>query len=126
MRSRPAGITLLAAVLVLLALVGFLMSMTAETVAEQEGPRWQLLRFGALLYGVTAIVAAIGLWKLRRWGYLAFVGWVGAVLLASMAVPAAIPEAGLPWWAPLVWIGLIALIVIPLARYVRREIPPPM
>ncbi|HEX2251124.1 MAG TPA: hypothetical protein VHH32_12315 [Gemmatimonadales bacterium] len=126
MRSRPAGITLLAALLVLLAVVGFVMSLTAETVADQEGARWQLLRFGALLYGVTAVVAAIGLWKLRRWGYLAFVGWVAAVLLAGLVVPAVIPEARLPWWVSLAWIGLIAVIVIPLARYVRREIPPPI
>lgn len=124
MSSRPTGVTVLAAVLVLLALIGFVLSLTAETVAAQEGPQWQLIRFGALLYGVTAMVAAIGLWKLRRWGYLAFVGWVAAVLLAGLVVPAVIPQPRLPWWVPLGWIVLIAILAVPLARYVKRVIPP--
>jgi uncharacterized membrane protein (DUF2068 family) len=122
--SRPAGVSLLSAVLVLLALAGFVVSLSAETVAAQEGARWQLLRFVALLYGVTAIVAAIGLWKLRRWGYFAFIGWVAAVMVVGLVMPALVPQPELPWWAPLLWIGLIALIFVPLARYVKRSIPP--
>ena len=73
---------------------------------------------------VSAMVSSIGLWKLRRWGYLAFVGWVAAVLLAGLVVPAVIPQPRQPWWVPLGWIVLIAILAVPLARYVKRVIPP--
>jgi uncharacterized membrane protein (DUF2068 family) len=124
MRARPAGLSLLATVLILLALAAFVLALTAEAVAMLEGARWRLIQVGALIYGVTAIVAAVGLWRLRRWGYLAFVGWVGAVLLAGLLTPVVVPRSHLPWWASLVWIGLVALIALPLARYVRRAISP--
>jgi hypothetical protein len=77
--KRPVGITVLALLLGWLAIGAFVLTMTAEALAEL-GIRWQLVRLGALAYGLCAIVAAVGLWKMRRWGYLAFVAWVGAVL----------------------------------------------
>jgi uncharacterized membrane protein (DUF2068 family) len=97
------------------------LTMTAETLAELS-LRWQLVRLGALAYGLCAIVAAVGLWKMRRWGYLAFVAWVGAVLLAGLWWPAVFPGSEVRWWMGLVWVGVVAVIMLPLARYIRRVI----
>ena len=119
--KRPFGITLVALVLVWLGLGAFVFAMTAETLAA-TGPQWQLVQVGALVYGLTAVVAAFGLWKLRRWGYVAFVGWVAAVLAIGLWWPAAFPGLTLPQWAAWVWIAAVAAIMLPLGRYVRRTI----
>jgi hypothetical protein len=119
LRRRPPGVTVLAVLLAVLAVGAFVLTMTAETLAEL-GARWQLVRLGALAYGLCAIVAAIGLWKMRRWGYVAFVAWVGALLLIGLWWPAVVPRAEVHWWMGLVWIGIVAVITLPLARYIRR------
>ena len=110
---------MLALLLGCLAVVAFVLTMTAEALAEL-GVRWQLVRLGALAYGLCAIVAAVGLWKMRRWGYLAFVAWVGAVLLVALWWPAVFPRSEVQWWMGLIWIGAIAVIMLPLGRYIRR------
>jgi hypothetical protein len=122
--KRPVGISVLAILLICLAAGGFVLTLTAETLAELT-VKWHLIRFSALFYSVTAVVAAIGLWKMRRWGYVAFVGWVAAVLLSGLAGSFVFPASRVPWWIALLWIGAVALIVVPLARYVRRVVPPP-
>jgi hypothetical protein len=119
--KRPLGITLLALMLIWLALGAFVLAMTAETLAA-TGARWRLVQVGSLVYGLTAAVAALGLWKLRRWGYVAFVGWVAAVLAIGLWWPAAFPRFTLPQWAAWVWIAVVAAIMLPLGRYVRRTI----
>lgn len=117
--KRPPGITLLSLLLGLLAAGAFVLTMTAEALAELS-VRWQLVRLGALAYGLCAIVAAAGLWKMRRWGYLAFVAWVGAVLLVGLWWPAVFPRWEVRWWMGLIWIVIVAVIMLPLARYIRR------
>ena len=112
---------MLALLLGLLAVGAFVLTMTAEALVELS-VRWQLVRLGALAYGLCAIVAAVGLWKMRRWGYLAFVAWVGAVLLVGLWWPAVFPGSEVRWWMGLIWIGVVAVIMLPLARYIRRVI----
>ncbi len=119
--KRPFGITLVALMLVWLGLGAFVFAMTAETLVA-TGARWQLVQVGALVYGLTAAVAAFGLWKLRRWGYVAFVGWVAAVLAIGLWWPAAFPGLTLPQWAAWLWIAVVAALMLPLGRYVRRTI----
>jgi hypothetical protein len=119
--TRPLGITLIAVLLACLALGAFVLAMTAETLAPAEA-RWRLVQVGALICGLTAAVAAVGLWKLRRWGYLAFVGWVAALLAIGLWWPAAFPQLTPPSWLAWVWVALIAAIMLPLGRYIRRTI----
>jgi hypothetical protein len=121
--KRPPGITVLALLLGWLAIGAFVLTMTAETLAE-IGVRWQLVRLGALAYGLCAIAAAVGLWKMRRWGYLAFVAWVGAVLLVGLWWPAVFPRSEVHWWMGLIWIAIVAAIMLPLGRYIRRVTVP--
>jgi hypothetical protein len=119
--KRPLGITLVALMLIGLALGALVLALTAEALAA-TGARWRLVQVGSLFYGVTAAVAALGLWRLRRWGYTAFVGWVAAVFAIGLWWPAAFPRLTLPQWAAWLWIALVAAIMLPLGRYVRRTI----
>jgi hypothetical protein len=121
--KRPTGITVLALLLGWLAVGASVLAMTAETLAEL-GVRWQLVRLGALIYALCAIVAAVGLWKMRRWSYLVFVAWVGAVLLVGLCWPAVFPSSEARWWMGLMWVGVIAVIMLPLGRYIRRATEP--
>jgi hypothetical protein len=119
--KRPLGITLVALMLAWLSVGALVLAMTAETLAP-TGDRWRLVQVGALLYSVAAAVAAFGLWKLRRWGYVAFVGWVATVLAIGLWWPASFPRFTLPQWAAWLWIAVVAAIMLPLGRYVRRTI----
>ncbi len=119
--KRPVGVTVLSILLGWLALGAFVLTFTAETLAELQA-RWQLVRFGALVYGLTAAVAAVGLWKLRRWSYLAFLAWVAVVLTAVLWWPAVFPHAVIPWWGAFVWLAVAGALLVPLALYVRRVV----
>jgi len=115
------GITVLALLLGWLAVGAFVLTLTAETLAELQ-VRWQLVRVGALVYGLTAVVAAVGLWRLRRWGYLAFLAWSAVVLSAVLWWPAVFPRPVLRWWEGILWVVLVGALLVPLALYVRRVI----
>jgi uncharacterized membrane protein (DUF2068 family) len=119
--KRPVGLTILALLLGWLAIGAFVLSLTAETMAQLHA-RWELVRLGALVYGLTAVVAAIGLWRLRRWGYLAFLAWIAVVLSMSLWWPAVFPQPVMPWWTAFLWIGIVGALLVPLALYVRRAI----
>jgi uncharacterized membrane protein (DUF2068 family) len=119
--KRPLGITFVALLLAGLAIGAFVLTMTAETLVS-AGARWRLVQVGALIYGLTAAVAAVGLWKLRRWGHTAFVGWVAAVLAIGLWWPAAFHQLTPPPWLGWVWVAVVAAIMLPLSRYVRRAI----
>jgi hypothetical protein len=119
--KRPVGLTILALLLGWLALGAFVLTLTAETLAELH-VRWQLVRLGALVYGLTAAVAAVGLWRRRRWGYLAFLAWIAVVLTAVLWWPAVFPRPVMPWWGAFLWVAIVGAVLVPLAFYVRRVI----
>ena len=50
------------------------------------GPAHGIIRFLALIYAITAIVAAIGLWKMRMWAFPAYLIWAMAVILTMIAM----------------------------------------
>jgi hypothetical protein len=121
--KRPTGITVLALLLGYLALGAFVLTLTAETLAELH-IRWQVVRLGALIYGLTAAVASMGLWKMRRWAFVAFLAWTIVVVSIGVWWPAVFPARTGPWWTPLLWVVLASSILVPLARYVRRVVAP--
>jgi hypothetical protein len=119
--KRPPGIVLLAVVLGFLALGALILSMTAEALAEFD-VRWQLVRLGALTHGLTAAVASVGLWKLRRWGFVAFLAWTVVVVSTGIWWPVVLPTRTAPLWSVILWVVLSGAILVPLARYVRRAV----
>jgi hypothetical protein len=40
----------------------------------------------ALLYGVTAIITATGLWKMKSWTFTAYLSWCAAVILMMIVM----------------------------------------
>jgi uncharacterized membrane protein (DUF2068 family) len=119
--KRPAGITAIALLLGWLGLGAFVLTMTAETLA-QLGVKLQVIRLGALAYGVLAVVAAAGLWKMRRWGYLGFIAWGVNLLLFGLWWPFVFPPGKVQWWIGLIWIPAVALMLLPLTRYIRKAL----
>ncbi|HJR15889.1 MAG TPA: hypothetical protein VJ808_03465 [Gemmatimonadales bacterium] len=120
---RPSAISALAILLIVLAIAASVLAMTAEVLAE-VGVKWRLVQFTAMIHGLTAAVAAYGLWRMRRWGYLAFVAWVAAVLLSGLSWPLMYPASTAPWWIAPVWIAVVAAIMTPLARSIKKVIAP--
>lgn len=75
--KRPAGLSALSIILGWLAFSGeiiFWMS-NSETISIL-----------ALLYGASALAAAIGIWKVRPWALHAYLAWCGIVVLMMISM----------------------------------------
>jgi len=120
--KRSIGITILALVLAWLGLGGFALGLMSPALAKLGLP-WMLYRFAGFIYGASALLAAIGMWRVAPWSYRAFQLWIVAAL-AGGSLPALTMQATAPsrWVLPLGWLVLLALL-LPLARYVRRSVP---
>jgi peptidoglycan/LPS O-acetylase OafA/YrhL len=113
--KRPLGFTLLCVVLGLLSFAAFGNAYIQFT----EGPIFGVLfAVLTLLYGVSSLVALIGLWKLKNWGYGAFLAWaIVVMLMAITTTPRTVDE--MFWGHIALWLFIGALLLL-LARYVRK------
>jgi hypothetical protein len=95
--SRPAGATLLALALGWLAIAGFGNALVWRSLPHgadaRVSPRLSaavdalqppLLSALALICGVTACIASIGVWRLRPWKARAFLAWSASVIVLVM------------------------------------------
>lgn len=123
---RPRGLTVLALALGWLALAGFV-NAAAALLAPQP-PFWSPTTAAtngalALLYGATALAAAIGIWRLKPWAILYLRIWI-AVVLVMMVWFMLGPFSG----GPLAGIVAFALLVVSLLwllhRYASRKLSP--
>jgi hypothetical protein len=135
---RPVGATLLALALGWLAIAGFgnaLMWRTVPSslnVAESsplgrfiEAASSPLFTAVALAYGVTALVACIGLWRMRPWMARAVLAWVTAVAITGVWMLLTVPGElllGGPLAALAFVVGGVTLLLL-VYRYVRRIAP---
>jgi len=72
----------------------------------------------ALIYGVTALAASVGLWRRRQWAYRAFLSWGTAVLVMLVVMQfSALPIAWPQWLGFMLLVGALLWV---LARYVRK------
>ncbi|MFA6173082.1 MAG: hypothetical protein WC334_00285 [Kiritimatiellales bacterium] len=75
MKKRPITLTIISLLLGWLALAGF-----ANAAIGLMG-----YRILPLIYGLTALTTAIALWKMKPWGFTAFIAWsVIAILTAGI------------------------------------------
>ena len=135
MIRRPVGATILSLLLGWLAIAGFANAIVwrmaplafdqplprrlATVVASLQSP---ILTIVALAYGATALMAAIGLWRMRPWMARAFLAWVGvvAVLFAWMlTIPIAEPSTARLLVGALFGFVVVALLLV-LYRYVKQ------
>ena len=128
---RPMGITLLALILGWLALAGFANALLAPLVFG-GGFAAHLFRTSpvgtatlvcilALAYGITALIAAVGLWRMETWAARGFLAWAIAAVcvclffLLSASVPA-------PWFVSLAFVVFIALLLGAVWSHIGRQI----
>ena len=112
--KRPAAAIAIAAILAWLAIGGFGNAVVWRNVPDQlagqaipapmhafvEATRSPVFTLLAALYGITALVAAVGIFSLRTWKGIAYLAWCCAVLLLGVWIALAMPaQAGAaPRW----------------------------
>ncbi len=107
MRSRPLPVTVAA---IVLALFSVLYDLSFPLWAEEELPVFSV--YLIVVVGVVGLVAAAGLWMLRRWGlWLAIVVCVLKLLDSASGVAGA-PNALLQVAAAVAVVGYILILVL--------------
>jgi len=81
--TRSRGITALCVVLGLLTIAGFGDSIVVLSGQIDLIPSW--LGYLTLIFGITAGVAAAGLWRMKRWGLHSLRAWFVACLMLLFA-----------------------------------------
>jgi hypothetical protein len=113
--------TVLALALVWVAIGGVGLSLVSPTFAGVGVP-WMLYAIVGLAYGISALLAAVGIWKLAPWAYRAFQIWGASALLAGSLPLLTSRDSVQSWWMlPLGWALLLA-VFLPLAVYVRKSV----
>jgi uncharacterized membrane protein len=110
--KRPVGFTVMALALGWLAIGG----VANLFVGSTQG----LLHFFALIYAITAIITAIGLWKMKIWAFPAYLAWMGAVILTMIAMQ--LGRFRNPWSVFLGFACFVIILLWLLARYVKRTL----
>jgi hypothetical protein len=75
-----------------------------------------LIRTTALINGVTAAVACVGLWKVRPWGYHAFIAWAAIAVIGALLISAT--DIGTSSSDRLQGLAVAAAVFVP--QYVKR------
>jgi hypothetical protein len=124
MPTRPIGIQLLAALLTIYTMGGFLL---AGRMAAEQDPRyrWWLIAIAGAAFAVACGASALAVWRLERRAPLLLVicGAVGSALCVTL--PAAAPNGALPpgmWRAAIQGAVLILAFLLLAAWYVRNVI----
>ncbi len=106
---RPRGFTVLAVLLVLLAISGLVNAWWAMSDNPFEWRRPVLAASNGIVYALTALATAVGLWICARWALAAYAVWALSALLAMVLYQADAgildrfgPGAGEPWWGNLI------------------------
>ena len=122
--TRPIGIQLLAALLTIYTMAGFLLA--ARMVAEQdERYRWWLIVIAAGAFAVASGAATLAVWRVEKRAPLLLVacGALGSAL--CLALPAAVPDGSLApgmWRAAIQGAVLILAFLLLAAWYVRNVV----
>ena len=112
---RPLGATVLSILLIVLGLAGFGNAYVMVTESEYGAPVFAGV---AILYGITALASAIGLWRRKRWAYPAFLLWAAVVLLGAVAFQ--VLSAEVDWIKVAGFLLVIGTVLYFVARYVRK------
>jgi hypothetical protein len=114
MRSRPPAITVAAILMALISLVGLPGPLLP---GSEEVPA--VVIYGGIVLGIVGIIAAVGLWMLKEWGFWLTV--VVSVLNLLSAAPGIVfaPDAALQVFAAVgvvIPALIIVLVVLPTSR----------
>ena len=122
--NRPIGIQLLAALLTIYTMAGFLLAM--RMVIERDARyRWWLIAIAAATFAVASGVTTLAVWRIEKrapW-LLVACGALGSAL--CLALPAAVPDGSLApgmWRAAIQGALLILAFLLLAAWYVRNVV----
>lgn len=104
--ARPTAVTVAAILMTLISLVGLPGPLLP---GSEEVPA--VVIYGGIVLGVVGLVAAVGLWMLRRWGFWLTIVVSGLNLLSAAPGVAFAPNAALRI-AALVGVVVPALIIV--------------
>ena len=121
MRSRPLPVTVAAILLVLFSLMNF------------PGPWWfaipgavevtpMFVIYVGIVLGIAGLVAAVGLWMLKTWGWWATIIVCVLNILFNVPAPAMVPIAALLVAIAVQTIGFIVTLVLVVLPSVRRAL----
>ena len=121
---RPIGIQLLAALLTVYTMGGFLLALRVG-LNHDERYRWWLIAGAGCAFAIAAGVSALAVWRTERRApvVLSICGVLGAVLI--LALPAAVPADQLApgmWRAAIQGAVLILAFLLLAAWYVRNVV----
>jgi len=121
--KRPLGFTLLALALAWVSIGGFGLAYWAATT--QTGSVTSLA-FGALgiVYGVSSLWSAVGLWRVRAWAWHPLLVWALASLAACW-LPFLVSPNQPSRWPPVLGTLLMAGFLLVMLPYVRARSPQP-
>ena len=122
--NRPLGIQLLAALLTIYTMAGFLLAMRM-LIERDDRYRWWLIVAAAVAFALASGVATLGVWRVEKRAPLLLVacGALGSAL--CLALPAAVPNDALApgmWRAAIQGAVLIFAFLALAAWYVRNVV----
>ena len=122
--TRPVGIQLLAALLTIYTMAGFLLAIRMVTERDDRY-RWEVIVAAAVAFAIGSGAATLAVWRIEKRAPLLLVacGALGSVLCLSL--PAAVPTAALApgmWRAAIQGALLILAFLLLAAWYVRNVV----
>ena len=122
--TRPIGIQLLAALLTIYTMAGFLLAIRMVTERDDRY-RWEVIVASAAAFAITSGVATLAVWRIERRAppLLVACGALGSLLCLSL--PAAVPTDALApgmWRAAIQGALLILAFLLLAAWYVRNVV----
>jgi hypothetical protein len=123
--KRPFPFTVLSLVFGWLALAGFGFAWAAPHARAEQLNAVNLdvstLVVIGLVYGTSAAVVTLGLWRVASWTARAVLIWGASLLIGMIALQVMIGVAGEPWWLVLLPHLVFATLIAATFRYVNRR-----
>ena len=83
-RSRPFGVTIIAIVQLANSVVAMLPTgITSDELRNMFGDV-SYLQIANPIFGILGVIVAVGLWRLRRWAWVAIMLWTGLNMAAAL------------------------------------------
>lgn len=122
--TKPIGIQLLAALLTIYTMAGFLLALRMLT-QQDERYQWWMIVVAAAAFAIASGVATLAVWRMEKRAPLLLVGCGALGGLLCLALPAAVPAESLApgmWRAAIQGALLILAFLLLAAWYVRNVV----
>jgi len=126
--NRPIGVTILAAILMLIALRGFSSLLGApDQVFSQRIASAAAADLLGVAYALCAIVAAVALWEMKTWAIYAYAAWAALHVIAIAAKDITLKVQGKTeseWWFILLGPAIFAVVLASVGMALKKSWKP--